>query len=337
MSRRRPRRVVVEARAKLNLGLAVGPRRRDGFHDLATVFQSVSLADTLEVSPARSGFRLSIRFENDAVTGAPRRPRLPTGPSNLVLRAARRFAGEFGLSGGARFRLVKRIPVEAGLGGGSADAAAALVALARLHDLRPPRAALEAIAADLGSDVPFFLRGGTAVGFGRGERLRTLKTARFRAVIAVPSWSVPTGEAFARLDRARVKYGLTQWGVKLRFAQNIGRKRLSPMRAMALGNSLVDALAERARDYEDLRTRLRAAGLRDPLLTGSGSAVFGIIPPHLPADRVVGRFTGTEALYVVRPTATGLRVRRERSLEREARRQNAQAGWAVRRISRNGP
>jgi len=129
--------VIVEARAKLNLGLAVGPRRADGYHDLATVFQSVSLADHLIARPAARGFTLRVRHERAAARGGRGRSGpVPAGRDNLVLRAARLLARRVGLEGGARFELVKRIPAGAGLGGGSADAAAALAALAALHRVR---------------------------------------------------------------------------------------------------------------------------------------------------------------------------------------------------------
>src|SRR5262249_23325215 len=148
-----------------NLGLAVGPSRPDGFHDLVTVFQSVSLADTLRVTRQARGFSLRVRFENAALRAgrARGRERVPRGAGNLVLRAARLFAERVGLDGGARFDLVKRIPSEAGLGGGSADAAAALRALEALSGRRLAPARRRALAAELGSDVPFAAFGGTAL------------------------------------------------------------------------------------------------------------------------------------------------------------------------------
>src|SRR6185436_8684643 len=115
------------------------------------------------------------------------------------------------------------IPAGAGLGGGSADAAAAIVGLARVHGLRLPLAERLALGAEVGSDVPFALLGGTALGLGRGERLRPLHLEHpFRALLAVPSWRISTVGAFHRLD-AR-KYGLTRWAAKLRFTQSLGRE-----------------------------------------------------------------------------------------------------------------
>ena len=316
MSGRRVRRVPghptsvrIEARAKLNLGLAVGPRRPDGFHDLATIFQSVSLADTLIVAPRPRGFSLVVRFEDVAVRGTgwrrSARADVPTGTGNLVLRAARLLARRVALPGGARFTLVKRIPSGAGLGGGSADAAAALAGLARLYDLGLSRRTMLDLAAQLGSDVPFALHGGTALGLGRGERLRRLRlTKPFRAVLAVPSWRVETTRAFRALDRR--KYGLTGFRHNLGFAEALGREGVRAERALRLGNVFETVLGERRSGFLSLRARLRRAGVKEPHLTGSGSAVFGIIPARFPGERIVDRFSGDETIYLIRSRGTGL-------------------------------
>jgi 4-diphosphocytidyl-2-C-methyl-D-erythritol kinase len=306
------RRIRVEARAKLNLGLAVGPARADGFHELATVFQSISLADTLCLEPRARGFSLVVRFQ-DASVGRDARSargtaiaRVPRGPANLVLRAARLVATRYRLAAGARFTLTKRIPAGAGLGGGSADAAAAVVGLARLHGLRLDPAERRAIGAELGSDVPFSLLGGTALGLGRGERLRRLRLARpFRAVVAVPAWRVSTASAFRQVDRR--KYDLTRWSAKLRFVQGLGREAITVERALRLGNAFEEVLGQRRSEFLSLCARLRRAGAEEPHLTGSGSAVFGIVPAGFPGRRVVERFTGGEAIYFVRSRGRGLK------------------------------
>ena len=305
------RGVRIEARAKLNLGLAVGPRRPDGFHELATIFQSISLADTLIARPRGSGFTLRVRYEHAALRGGRARAEtgVPRGAANLVLRAARRFAARTGLTAGASFELVKRIPSGAGLGGGSADAAAALAALAALYRIRLSPAERLALATEIGADVPFASLGGTALGLGRGERLRPLRLARpLRALIAVPRWRILTGPAFAQIDRN--KYGLTVWGAKLRFAQSVGRESLSPERALLLGNSFESVLGRREADFVSLRSRLEHAGVRHCHLTGSGSAVFGVLAARTPIARVLAGFVGNEALYEARSTRSAVVLRR---------------------------
>ena len=337
----RARRIAIEARAKLNLTLAVGPPRDDGFHDLVTVFQSVSLADTLVVEPRRHGFTLVVRHEEVSLAGRggapggvrrngrgrragrpiPGRPiregsrpalgtrgriEVPAGARNLVLRAARRMAEEIALGAGARFTLVKRIPAGAGLGGGSADAAAVIRALPALYGRELAPARRRRIALELGSDVPFLLSGGTALGRSRGERLTPIGlVAPFRALVAVPEWRVSTPVAFARIDRG--KYGLTPRGVNLRSAQILGRKPLSAASLMRLGNTFEKVLGNRRSDFHSLCGRLRRAGAVAVRMTGSGSAVFAVLGPGSSIHKVVGRFTGSEKLYAVRSARRGIR------------------------------
>jgi 4-diphosphocytidyl-2-C-methyl-D-erythritol kinase len=305
------RRLTVEAYAKLNLGLAVGPRRADGFHDLVTVFQSVTLADTLTAEWRPRGFTLAVRHENAALRGRLTRQAaavVPSGARNLVLRAARLISTRLELPGGAAFTLTKRIPAQAGLGGGSADAAAAVTAMLALHGRRLSRARRIEYASELGSDVPFAMTGGTALGLGRGESLRTLRLrSPFRAIIAMPRWRVLTPEAFRRHDSAR--NSLTPWDAHLRFAVAVGRQRVDALSLIRRGNRFEHLLGQRRRDLESLLARLRAAGLLEPHLTGSGSAVFGVVPRGALVRGIVARFTGDEPLFAVRSTGRGWRLR----------------------------
>ncbi|MBI1799612.1 MAG: hypothetical protein HYR73_07975 [Candidatus Eisenbacteria bacterium] len=315
----------------------MGPRRADGYHEIATFFQSVSLADTLNAAPARRGFSLRIVYEDAALRRAvgqipgpaglrrkvarargpatrwggrsigPALERVPAGAGNLVLRAARLVARSTGLERGTRFTLIKRIPTRSGLGGGSADAAAAIVALDRLFALRLGGARRMALAVRLGSDVPFALRGGTALGLGRGERLIPVRLAApFRALIAVPRWRVSTARAFNQIDLKNL--GLTGWASNLRFVQKLTARRLKPDRALGLGNTMERALGARRSDFLSLRARLRAVGIRNPLMTGSGSAVFGLIESRTSFAEVARRFKGDEPLFAVRSLGLGQRV-----------------------------
>lgn len=308
----RPAGVRVEARAKLNLGLAVGRLRPDGFHDLVTIFQSISLADTLEARPRRSGFTLSVRHEDVSVprSGVPRRrafPHVPAGPDNLVLRAARLVTERLNLAGGAEFRLIKRIPARAGLGGGSTDAAAAMAALLRMHRRRVPLRTRLAWALELGSDVPFAVLGGTALGRGRGERLTRLRLAApFRAIVAMPAWHVITGEAFHEIDR--VKNFLTLRRPSLGFGQSVAREEVRPLDALRRGNTFERVLGGQARAFASLAHRLRACGLVEPHLTGSGSAVFAILPKGISAMAVAAAFRGSERLFVVKSVGSSARI-----------------------------
>jgi 4-diphosphocytidyl-2-C-methyl-D-erythritol kinase len=307
---RTPRRVVVTAHAKLNLGLAIGPVRADGYHDLASIFQSISLADTLTAERTTRGFSLRMRRESAAVRGAAATAAaeaIPAGADNLVLRAARLAAERLGLRGGARFVLTKRIPAQAGMGGGSADAAAALAAMAALHGVSLTRVQKIALALELGSDVPFAITGGTAYGRGRGEDLKTLRLAApFRAIVAMPDWRISTAQAFRRFDD--VNYDLTGRPHETRFTSILRRERLNPLHASGLGNSFEGVLGSRRVSFESLCARLRAAGLLEPRLTGSGSGVFGIVPARASLATIIGRFAGDEPLYAVRSVGRGLQM-----------------------------
>lgn len=299
----RPRGVQARAYAKLNLALAVGPRRPDGYHELFTVFQSVSLHDTLVARPRRRGFTLAVRGERRAARG------VPASSGNLVLRAARRAARAAGLEGGARFTLTKRIPAGAGLGGGSSDAAAALRAVLRLYGVRLPPATRARLALELGADVPFFLRGGTALGAGRGERLRPLRLARpFRAVIVVPPWSSPTSEAYRRLDEGKID--LTGWMAKSRFFNTLGRRSSRVEELLRLGNDFEEVVPGDRAEIDYIREKLIAGGALGARLTGSGSAVFGVFGSGASLSSLVERFDPRRyRIHVVTPTKMGAWLR----------------------------
>lgn len=176
--------IALPAHAKLNLDLRVIGRRPDGRHEVATRIQALALHDLLLVEPATA----------TSLAGG-------FGTSDLVITAQRRLEGLTGRPLPARFRLVKRIPAGAGLGGGSSDGAATLRALARLYGLSIGPAELAAIAAEVGTDVPFFLRGGAADGRGAGERLAPAPLARGWFALAWPGFGISTVDVYAAWDR----------------------------------------------------------------------------------------------------------------------------------------
>lgn len=179
------------AHGKINLALDVVDRRSDGYHEVRTVLQSIALCDVIEVHPAGQDITLTCSD-----------PALSTGQDNLILRAASALREAWDCRKGARIHLTKRLPTQAGLGGGSADAAVALMALSRLWRLPSDVESLLPLARGLGSDVPFFLVGGTALGVGRGDEVYPLPDApRFHLVIAKPSRGTSTAEAYAFMDR----------------------------------------------------------------------------------------------------------------------------------------
>lgn len=188
MSGRRP--LAVEAPAKVNRELRVGPRRADGFHDIRSRFASIALADRIE---AEEGGTLELYCDT---------PGIPTDGTNLVLRAALGLADRLGVAPRARLRLTKRVPAGAGLGGGSSDAAATLRLLSRLWGRTLPEAEISLLAASLGSDVPYFLSGGEADVSGRGETVAERADATPRdLLLVVPPFPISTAEVYAAFDR----------------------------------------------------------------------------------------------------------------------------------------
>lgn len=191
--------VTVRVPAKVNLQLAVGPLRDDGYHDLVNVFHAVSIFDEVTAT-AKTG--MSVRVEGESAD------QVPEDHENLAIKAALALAGHAGRSYGVNLLIRKSIPVAGGMAGGSADAAATLVACNELWGLGLPLEDLMEIAADLGSDVPFALLGGTAVGTGRGERLTPLDVAgTFHWVFALADGGLSTATVYAECDRIRQATG----------------------------------------------------------------------------------------------------------------------------------
>jgi 4-diphosphocytidyl-2-C-methyl-D-erythritol kinase len=193
--------ITVRAPAKLNLQLAVGPARPDGYHGLVTVFHSVSLFDEVTARPAA---RIQVRTEGEGAQ------EVPDDDGNLAVQAALALRAAAGITDGAEILIRKNIPVAAGLAGGSADAAAALVACNELWQAGLDTAALHEVAASVGSDVPFGLIGGTAVGTGRGELLTpALAMGEYHWVLAFAGEALSTAKVYATFDRLRAANGNT--------------------------------------------------------------------------------------------------------------------------------
>ena len=194
------RRVVVRAPGKVNLLMRVGALQPDGYHDVATVYQALALTEELQ---AEADDRLSLSFSGPISTAG-----LPVDRTNIVLRAAHLLQARGGTRAGARIHVVKRVPIAGGMGGGSADAAAALVALDALWGLGLGRDELLQLGAELGADVPFALAGGTAIGTGRGDRLSpVLTTGTFHWVVVVTDQGLSTPAVYTELDRLRSEAG----------------------------------------------------------------------------------------------------------------------------------
>ncbi len=266
------RYITLNAYAKLNLTLDILGKREDGYHDLSMVMQSISLCDTLRVT-LTEGTEILCR-----VDGAD----LPADESNLAVKAARAFFRESGVSPcGLSIEIEKRIPIAAGMAGGSADAAAVLHALRTLLSPEMSGEALERIGATVGSDVPFCIRGGTALAEGRGEILTTLSCApKLSVVVCKPPFPISTPVLFKRSD-----------SVMLTRRPDTG----AMLRAIAEGdadgvienlcNVFEEVLPEECGEVFTIRDKLRSLGALGAQMTGSGPTVFGLFKDEKAAER----------------------------------------------------
>lgn len=282
-------RVVLEARAKVNLTLDIAGRRADGYHELDTVMQSVTLCDEVSLRKAAGA---SIAVSCDA-------PGLPQGQDNIAHRAASAYFTAAGLpASGVTIGIHKRIPSQAGLGGGSADAAAVLAGLALLFPAGLSRDALLRAAARVGADVPFCLTGGTLRARGVGERLSAVPALPACTVlVAKPEVGVSTAEAYVAFDR------LGQ-GTAARTPALCAALRGGGLAAVgaALGNAFVDALA--LPEVAALCAALRAGGAVGVCMSGSGSAVYGLFDDEAAARAQVAAL-GRASCSVCSPAACG--------------------------------
>ena len=254
-----PVREVWRAPAKINPWLEIVGRRPDGYHDIDTCYQAIDLADTVVLEPSeRPG--VSCRVEGPFAAG------VPAGEENLAARAALLLAERTGHEPRVAITITKEIPAGAGLGGGSSDAAAVLVALARRFAIPDPEDTLVELAAELGADVPFFLEGGTQRGTGIGDRLEAIPMPKERCGILVwPGTPVSTDWAYQEQDRiARAETGTNR-----------------------SGNAFAPLVMEKWPAIARAAEALREAGAEDPRLSGSGGAVFALFEDRLARDAVL--------------------------------------------------
>jgi len=305
--------LVIQSHAKINLFLDVLRRRPDGYHDIATLMHEISLADTVRLCDAPSG---GIRVECDM-------PGIPSGRDNLAYKAASALRRRCGIRRGVRIVLQKQIPPGAGLGGGSSNAASVLKGLNRLWKLRLKQAELVELAAGIGSDVPFFIVGGTALCTGRGEKVRRLSVrGRLNLVLAIPPLGLSTADVYRSLKvappgpdageksdtkstaaglRARPIKGINLTLAKRRTKLSNGKKGSLSFRNAAeiLFNRLEEPAFGLFPEVKKLKSAVARACSGGALLCGSGSAVFGLCRSAreaASAARVLRKATGCEVV-----------------------------------------
>jgi 4-diphosphocytidyl-2-C-methyl-D-erythritol kinase len=302
----RARRLRIEARAhaKVNLDLRVLGTRADGYHELRTVFQTIELHDTLTCIDRPGAFLLKCRT-----------PGVPLDSSNIVWKAAAALWKALGRPGEPSDTVVtidKNIPVQSGLGGGSADAVAALHALGRLWG-GAPLSLLREVASGIGADVSFFLSGGTALGLGHGEEIYPLVDLPAHTIVIVsPPFGVSTAEAYAWYDEDRA--------AGLREPRELQMLPVPwPTRAAQMINDLEPPVVRRHPEIGTLRAALREAGAVAAAMSGSGSAVFGLFRGRAAAARCAKSLSrGGAKAFLTRTLSRGEYERRARPVARKS-------------------
>ena len=284
----------IEGKAKINLTLDILGKRPDGYHEVAMIMQSVALHDTLSLEKMREGIGLKINV-----------PWMKADESNLVWKAASLVQERCGLKGGVNIHLTKRIPVAAGLAGGSADAAAVLRGMDRLYGLGLSDEELCALGAELGSDIPFCLMGGTMLSTGRGEVLRRLKGMPTAwVVLAKPRVSVSTAWAYQNYDdQGAERHPDNELVEKKIIAQDL--KAMAPL----LCNVLESVTIKKYEVIERYKKLMLEKGALVSMMSGSGPTVFGLTAKKSEALRIAGflRHVTRADVFVTRTSGCGTR------------------------------
>lgn len=282
--------------AKINLTLEVLGKRLDGYHEIDSVVQMIDLSDSLCISKEEAGV---IDIEVD-------KPQVPSGSENSVYRACEVFFRAVGISGGAKCRIAKRIPIQAGLGGGSGNAAATLIALNKLYETGLTESELVGLGASIGSDVPLFIVGGTVRMCGRGELVEPLPGApQLHFVIVKPEVNVSTAWAYAELDK-QPEHCPARAGDEAERAIRLGDRNAL---IRCLWNDFDPIVGAAIPEVRNARCALEEVGAKKSMLCGSGSAVFGVFESAEPA-----KFAATQlrSRYVEVFSATNVAAERLR-------------------------
>lgn len=276
--------------AKVNLSLRVLGKRSDGYHEIVTVLQTVSLHDDLHL----------VKRDDEQVILSCDSPAVPTDETNLILRAARTLSSKYHLRSGADILLEKRIPIRGGLGGASANAAIALLGLARLWNVDLNLAQLIDIGSELGADVPFFFFGGRALATGIGTSLRTISdSAPVDLLIVTPKGGISTTEAYSALKAK----ALTSTDPASILTRSFFEEFLTDSHQWPLRNDFENVIFEKEPEILRVQKALLEAGAGNVLLAGSGSSVFGIFDGVEAQQRALGEIKA-EAGWRIFPCRT---------------------------------
>lgn len=286
----------LSAPAKINLALEILGKREDSYHDIITVFQAVSLFDYIYMKKTPGEIRLSI--DTDVTASA---------ESNLAYKAARLLKEKSGSDSGAEIFIEKIIPVGAGLGGGSSDAAATLKGLARLWKINHDDSIVRQIAQSLGADVPFFLEGGTAVGAGRGDKLEPIKTRQLQlldVLLVCPDVQVSTRWAYQAWDERKFKSDVQ--GIE-KLMESIDSGDIDHI-ARHIHNDFEKLILDEYPLIKKLKNSLLEFGAPGALLSGTGSSVFGIFDDDRKMKNAMQKLSNLARVFPVKPINRGIEM-----------------------------
>ena len=283
--------LVLESPAKVNLRLEILRKREDGYHELKTIFQKISLNDTLRFS-LKKGRGISITTNH---------PGLPLGKANLIYRAVQSILRRSNYKGGVAIQIEKRIPLGAGLGGGSSNAATTLTAMNQLLETDLSRKELMELGLEIGADVPFFFFKGAALASGIGERLKKIEVPNLWFVLIYPNFEVSTQWAYQNFDKSfsrptLSKHQLSGWKAKLtnqQFHINLDKFLKTPKGvSQILFNHLEAVVSKEYPQIDVMKKMLFSAGALGALMTGSGPTVFGLFPGERIAAKGYAKLEG---------------------------------------------
>jgi 4-diphosphocytidyl-2-C-methyl-D-erythritol kinase len=284
--------------AKINWELRILGRRLDNLHELQTIFQTVTLSDYLSFSSSNNGIVLDCKHPDVP-------PDVPLDQTNLIYRAALLLREKYRVGIGARISLDKRIPLAAGLGGGSSDAAITLLGLAKLWELDIKREELLSIASLLGADVPFFLYGGTAIGLGTGTDLFPINDLPISHILIInPGIRISTAEAYQALNAPALTK--EEEAIMLRVSRAEAQIQDSLLRV--LHNDFEPAIFSKNPEIEHARDLLIELGANGALMAGSGSSLFGLFEDKSTRDRATGQLESIRSNWSIFPCETLTRV-----------------------------
>ena len=298
--------IMLKARGKINLTLDVVGKRDNGYHDLRMIMQTINLHDTITITKTKTE---GIRINNNLAW-------LPKDDKNITYKAAAKFLQESNIKSGIYIDIFKRIPVAAGLAGGSSDAAAVLVGLNKLFDTRYSKRKLMKMGVEIGADVPFCILRGTALAEGIGEVLTPLPSLpSMHILLAKPNISVSTASVYKALNLSEIeKHPETD-----HYVEAIKRQDISYM-TTHMGNVLEDVTIKIHPQIEDIKRDMMHMGALGSMMSGSGPTVFGIFPSKYEATLAAEYFKNKCGLREVHVTSTFCKAKREGRRRNERKR-----------------